>query len=440
MASNPDGVRLPAAWNYGAVERALRDARDRGDRSIFEPTVGKVFDSPQEGYEFYNMYSWEVGFGIRYGRSRKSSTDRRTRQDIVCACEVLVHYGYKELPPGLILRRWTRDAKNHGDAEAAVSLANQVSNEIDTSAMHTLAYSAAMELVGLTATSRQAFEIGLDFVSRAKQAISSMTVVVGEEVPAPFPSEADNSAGTVAEPARGDLSEFGSVTAPPRVRSRGRPVHTRFKSPIESPGASKRKRAPPADIAAKSPRKSARIGLKQVGNKKNGGPLCRICKCNGHCASKCPQNNVDAEKAKGSRVCKSCGETGHYRTTCGRKSTYSAAYCGEFAGIWRSNTVRNPGRVFYRCSCLRCDCGYFAWRDRRPRLNFSNPGIHSGSVASSSSDRRPMNCTFPPVRIAENGGHDDVVLRIREVDRKVSYVMFVVFAVFLVLVWVALRG
>ena len=80
--------RLLAAWNYGAIERALRDTDARGDKSIFEPEVGQLFDSPQEGFEFFNMYSWELGFGIRFGRRRTSISGRRTRQDIVCAYEV----------------------------------------------------------------------------------------------------------------------------------------------------------------------------------------------------------------------------------------------------------------------------------------------------------------------------------------------------------------
>lgn len=79
---------LPATWNYGAVERALRDSSVRGDRCIFDPVVGKVFDSPGEAFEFYNMYSWEKGFGIRFGKNRANSTGRRSRQDLVCACEV----------------------------------------------------------------------------------------------------------------------------------------------------------------------------------------------------------------------------------------------------------------------------------------------------------------------------------------------------------------
>ena len=59
------GVRFSASWNYGAVERALRDASTRDGEYIFKLSVGKVFCSPEEGYEFYNMYSWEMGFGIR---------------------------------------------------------------------------------------------------------------------------------------------------------------------------------------------------------------------------------------------------------------------------------------------------------------------------------------------------------------------------------------
>ncbi|KAM0894146.1 hypothetical protein ACQ4PT_024649 [Festuca glaucescens] len=83
----PGGPILPAAWNYGAVERALREAANRGERCIFEPKIGQVFQSLEEGYEFFNMYSWEVGFGVRYGRSRINNSRMKTRQDIVCSCE-----------------------------------------------------------------------------------------------------------------------------------------------------------------------------------------------------------------------------------------------------------------------------------------------------------------------------------------------------------------
>jgi len=37
----------------------------------------------REAKEFYNLYSWEVGFGIRIGRSRINNNKYRTRQDLV---------------------------------------------------------------------------------------------------------------------------------------------------------------------------------------------------------------------------------------------------------------------------------------------------------------------------------------------------------------------
>ncbi|TVU42813.1 hypothetical protein EJB05_09236, partial [Eragrostis curvula] len=87
------GASLPAAWNYGAVERALRDSSQRGDRRIFEPTVGKVFDSTEEAFEFFNMFSWEVGFGIRFGRSRSNKSGGvLCRTYFVCVCEWLPIY------------------------------------------------------------------------------------------------------------------------------------------------------------------------------------------------------------------------------------------------------------------------------------------------------------------------------------------------------------
>lgn len=79
---------MPASWNYGAVERAIREAADRPGEHIYQPEMGAVFGSPAEGYEFYNMFSWECGFGIRYGRFRENKAGRRSKQDIVCACEV----------------------------------------------------------------------------------------------------------------------------------------------------------------------------------------------------------------------------------------------------------------------------------------------------------------------------------------------------------------
>jgi hypothetical protein len=34
-----------------------------------------VFDSKEEAYDFYNMYSWELGFGVIYNTRRTSGPD-----------------------------------------------------------------------------------------------------------------------------------------------------------------------------------------------------------------------------------------------------------------------------------------------------------------------------------------------------------------------------
>lgn len=51
-----------------AIERALRNSSSRKIKYIFEPTIGMAFDCVVEAQEFYNLYSWEVGFGAKHGR------------------------------------------------------------------------------------------------------------------------------------------------------------------------------------------------------------------------------------------------------------------------------------------------------------------------------------------------------------------------------------
>ena len=46
------------------------------------------FDSLGEAYDFYNLYSWELGFGIRYGKSRLNAERTKSMQEIVCGCSV----------------------------------------------------------------------------------------------------------------------------------------------------------------------------------------------------------------------------------------------------------------------------------------------------------------------------------------------------------------
>jgi hypothetical protein len=55
---------------------------------IFEPILGITFDSENEGYEFYNMYSWEVGFGIKKATRVTNKKGFHTMRDMSCLCSV----------------------------------------------------------------------------------------------------------------------------------------------------------------------------------------------------------------------------------------------------------------------------------------------------------------------------------------------------------------
>ncbi|KAL6626809.1 hypothetical protein ACP70R_030535 [Stipagrostis hirtigluma subsp. patula] len=72
----------------GTIEIALRRSTVKKTPHIFQPVLGMVFDSREEAYQFYNLYSWERGFGIRYGNSSTNIVNKyRTKQDIVCEKE-----------------------------------------------------------------------------------------------------------------------------------------------------------------------------------------------------------------------------------------------------------------------------------------------------------------------------------------------------------------
>lgn len=80
----------------GAVEIAMRTAQQRASKEVFEPKLGMVFDSYEEGYEFYNLYSWEYGFGIIYNRNSSRTNDRsyRTMQEFTCQKGVSCNSNY----------------------------------------------------------------------------------------------------------------------------------------------------------------------------------------------------------------------------------------------------------------------------------------------------------------------------------------------------------
>jgi len=68
--------------------KAMRRARTSPGEAIFFPHEGTIFNSRDEARDFYNLYSWEKGFGVRFGRGKKNDSKYQTKLDIVCSCEV----------------------------------------------------------------------------------------------------------------------------------------------------------------------------------------------------------------------------------------------------------------------------------------------------------------------------------------------------------------
>lgn len=72
----PD-YRDPLPRKPSALQQALMKFADRTSDYIINPAVGTEFDNCEEAFEYYNLYSWECGFGIRWGKKRWSERKRK---------------------------------------------------------------------------------------------------------------------------------------------------------------------------------------------------------------------------------------------------------------------------------------------------------------------------------------------------------------------------
>ena len=80
--------RPPCPNRVTAFEKVVRNYAENPGDNVITPTIGTTFDSVGEAYDFYNLYSWEKGFGIRYGKSRLNVERIKCMQEIVCGCSV----------------------------------------------------------------------------------------------------------------------------------------------------------------------------------------------------------------------------------------------------------------------------------------------------------------------------------------------------------------
>ncbi|CAN6171129.1 unnamed protein product [Urochloa humidicola] len=79
--------REPRPGFMSAYEESLKKYVDKRSDVVISPSRCMSFNSLAEAFEFYNLYSWEVGFGIRWKDSSKNADKSVMVQEIVCSCE-----------------------------------------------------------------------------------------------------------------------------------------------------------------------------------------------------------------------------------------------------------------------------------------------------------------------------------------------------------------
>lgn len=76
--------RTHCAERQSALEKSVMCFAEKLGDKVIDPCLGTTFDSIGEAYDFYNLYSWEHGFRISYGKSRLNSEKTKCMQEIVC--------------------------------------------------------------------------------------------------------------------------------------------------------------------------------------------------------------------------------------------------------------------------------------------------------------------------------------------------------------------
>ncbi|OEL16162.1 hypothetical protein BAE44_0022819 [Dichanthelium oligosanthes] len=77
-----------------ALQEALMKFGDRTTDYVIDPVIGIEFDDRQEAYDYYNLYSWEIGFGIRWGKKGKPGPNVKTAATLT-DCPALLRLGHQ---------------------------------------------------------------------------------------------------------------------------------------------------------------------------------------------------------------------------------------------------------------------------------------------------------------------------------------------------------
>ncbi|KAI5006524.1 hypothetical protein ZWY2020_033767 [Hordeum vulgare] len=151
----PD-CRATLPGRKSALEKAMRNFADKKSGFVVKPEISQEFDSLAEAYDFYNLYSWETSFGIKYGQSRRNVQKCKTVQDKVCGCAVMINLGVKEIPRVHILNRWMKNACKNLPEHLMIYKAGNYAPK-DATYRHSHLYSKALEIVKMGDKNTEAY-------------------------------------------------------------------------------------------------------------------------------------------------------------------------------------------------------------------------------------------------------------------------------------------
>jgi hypothetical protein len=73
----------------GVLGQSVREFAKNLSNNVIEVEIGVSFDSLNEAYDFYILYSWENTFGIRYRQQLPECLeDKMYAGDLFCKCSV----------------------------------------------------------------------------------------------------------------------------------------------------------------------------------------------------------------------------------------------------------------------------------------------------------------------------------------------------------------
>lgn len=205
----------------------------------------------------------------------------------VCAMHVMDVQGYTEIPQQLILKRWTRDARD-------MLLPHLQIYQRDHAGSRTMTHRHTMELVRLGDSCVEAYEKGMKLISEGIAVLSEFEDQRDGLALEDRPSSAAHK-GNEKIPDEGDGGQqvqedtLAGLGTPEKKREAGQPTNSRETAPYEALSTRTR--------------------------------FCSICRGKGHKKTTCPGRGDLLKKPRKEAKCSNCGVARHRKNTCTNPDT-----------------------------------------------------------------------------------------------------------------------